>query len=116
MPIIDKYRRDWWQILTDLSYAGYSLSQIADEIGVPKGTITSWKVGHQPSYDSGAALLYVWSVVTGRGVEDSPCELVSRSFIPTARLNARRDLIEDAADQNCANNPRPHRRPAEIHV
>ncbi len=59
-------RVDWFQVITGIMRAGYSIQSAAEAIGVPRSTLIGWKQGAEPRYTEGERLVSFWSQVTGR--------------------------------------------------
>lgn len=72
MQAVTELRIDWFQVITSLGRAGYSLSAVASAIRVPKGTLTGWKQGAEPRYSDGERLVQLWCQITGRDRTDLP--------------------------------------------
>lgn len=71
-------RIDWWRVITDLNYAGFSNGRIADELLVSKSWVASVKNdGTEPRYRDGDMLLALWVRATGKQVQDAPRGLAS---------------------------------------
>lgn len=84
MPVVITYRRDWFRIIDDISRAGITLRDMADDLEVAKSTLLGWKQGAEPAHHTGEALLDFWSHVTGRGRDEAPSQIASRRFIRSA--------------------------------
>lgn len=67
-----RYRTDWFRILTDLQYTGYSHARVAELVEVPLPTLHGWKRGSEPAHNYGHALLELWTEVTGLPLSSRP--------------------------------------------
>jgi DNA-binding transcriptional regulator YiaG len=47
----------WAEVIERLRMAGYSTSEIALALNVPRSTVWSWEQGSVPNYEDGRALL-----------------------------------------------------------
>lgn len=55
---------DWFRILADLQYAGFSNADVAKILGVSASTVrTNWKRGRMPRHHDGQALLALHELV-----------------------------------------------------
>lgn len=88
MPVIQSVKVDWFRVLTDLTRAGCSLQQIADELDISKSTLLGWKQGASPRHHSGEALIELWCRIKERDRSDLPVYEYCRSFVsrPLARI------------------------------
>lgn len=66
-------RIDWWRVIVDLGYQGYSHQRIADELLVGKSWLASVKnQGHEPRFADGEALLALWSRAMKQPTTEAP--------------------------------------------
>jgi hypothetical protein len=71
-------RIDWWRVIVDLGYQGYSHQRIADELLVGKSWVAGVKnSGHEPRHRDGEMLLALWSQVMSKPATDAPRSAVS---------------------------------------
>lgn len=68
-------RTDWFRVLADLQYAGLPNADVAKTIEVPVATLRGWKGGSEPSHANGHTLLELWSIATGKTIDDRPMTL-----------------------------------------
>lgn len=66
MLVPAEVRVDWFQVITSILRAGYSIQSTAEAISVPRSTLIGWKQGAEPRYTEGERLVSFWSQVTGR--------------------------------------------------
>ena len=57
---------DWPALIADLEASGYGNARTARALNVPLTTLRDWKVGAEPRYSNGEALLLLHSRVFGR--------------------------------------------------
>lgn len=67
---------DWWRVITDLNYCGYSTTAIGVSLSVPSSTVRTWRGGASPRHECGEALIDLWASVTQK----------SRDSVPRVRL------------------------------
>jgi len=66
-------RIDWWRVIIDLGYCGYSHQRIADELLVGKSWVAGVKnTGHEPRYRDGEMLLDLWAQAMQKPRSDAP--------------------------------------------
>lgn len=66
-------RIDWWQLITDLSRAGFSHESIARECGVAKSAVHHWKNGGgSPRFEDGQRLIALWRRALDRQADPIP--------------------------------------------
>lgn len=66
-------RVDWWRVITDLNYAGYSNGRISAELLVSKSWVAGVKNdGTEPRYRDGEMLLALWSKAVGKPAAEAP--------------------------------------------
>lgn len=63
---------DWWRVITDLGYAGYTRAAVGVAVGVSKSTIHGWHSGATPRHGDGEALIELWASATGNSRESVP--------------------------------------------
>lgn len=68
---------DWFQVVTEISRAGYSLQATAQSIGVARTTLLGWKQGAEPRHSEGDRLLTFWTNVTGHDRATVPMVSIS---------------------------------------
>lgn len=64
MAAVAEARIDWFQVISMLSRAGYSLGSIAAAVGVARTTLIGWKQGAEPRYSEGDRLVSFWCQIT----------------------------------------------------
>ena len=58
---------DWFRVITDLKYVGWSHKAIADAIGVTgSSTISSYTADVSPRYENGEKLVLLWRKETNQ--------------------------------------------------
>lgn len=68
-----RVRVDWWRVIVDLGYQGYSHQRIADELLVSKSWLAGVKnAGHEPRHHDGEMLLELWARATRRPTAEAP--------------------------------------------
>lgn len=66
-------RIDWWRVIVELGYQGYSHQRIADELMVGKSWVAGVKnSGHEPKHGDGEMLLELWARVLGKPMSEAP--------------------------------------------
>lgn len=65
---------DWFRIITDLIYAGMSMSEIgrAVDAQMSKQLLNNYRAGGQPTYVRGEALVRMWCETIGRTADQIP--------------------------------------------
>lgn len=69
-------RHDWFRVIINLERCGYSIRDMAEQVGMSKGWIEHLKnsPGAEPRLDDGLALLDLWSEAMDKPVSDAPRE------------------------------------------
>jgi len=53
-------RIDWFRVLADLKHARVSNLETARRLGVAPATVWGWRMGSEPNYHDGEALIALW--------------------------------------------------------
>lgn len=72
MIIPPGYRVHWFQLLADLTKAGFSLTQVAREIQVETKRVYGWRYGAHPRHADGERLIELYLALTGYPRERLP--------------------------------------------
>lgn len=67
-----RYRTDWFRVIVQLQYQGYSQARVARILGVSLTTLRGWKDGSEPAHNFGHALLELWSEVIQQPICERP--------------------------------------------
>lgn len=63
-------RVDWWKVLTDLQYNGYSLPRLSEQTLIPHSTLNCFKnQDAEPRHYDGETILIFWRRVMPVGTE-----------------------------------------------
>lgn len=65
-------RVNWFRLFADLKQVGFSMYAVQDRLGVPKSTLTGWKLGAEPKHSDGERMIWLWCEATLRGREELP--------------------------------------------
>lgn len=70
MSNFPKFRRpaeiDFFEVIRDLCYEGFTVYGIAGCIGVPDSTVRHWKLGTHPNYEDGRALVILYEAILNK--------------------------------------------------
>lgn len=65
-------RVDWFRLLADLEREGFSNLSVAEQIDVPRSSLSTYKDGSEPSHVVGEKLIVFWRSCTTRSREELP--------------------------------------------
>lgn len=54
-------RIDWFRVLTDLKYEGYSCSALSRELDIPRSSLKDWRYGVSPKFEQAVRVLAYWA-------------------------------------------------------